>query len=199
MAAANPKDLEELLNALDAAARSSGEKVTADEIYRAIGKRSFGPLLLTCGLLGLTPISTAPGAPTTLAVVVMLVAGQLLVGRQTLWLPGWLLRRSVETRKLKAAVKVARKPARVVDRLVGQRLRFLTARGADRLVAFVCMLVAALTPPLEFLPFATFAPASVITVFGLGLVACDGLLILIALAGSLSVLGLLGWEASRLL
>jgi hypothetical protein len=187
MAARAAMDLEDLLDELGAAADAAGDEITAREIYDAVEGRTFGPLLLTAGLLGLTPVSAVPTAPTTLATVVALTAGQLLAGRKTLWLPQRLLGLSVGTDKLRTALKLARRPARFVDRLLRPHLQFLISGVGARVVALACMVVAFLTPPLEFLPFATFLPASAITAFGLGLVARDGLLALLALGGTAAV------------
>jgi hypothetical protein len=191
MAGKQPKDLEGLLNELNEVAVKQGPKVTAEEIYRAIGERSFGPLLLLAGLLGMTPVSAIPGAPSTLAVLTILIAGQLLLGRKTLWLPKRLLKLRIDADKLQASVKVARKPAHVVDRLVKPRFLILTGPVADRVVALACVVVAACIPPLELLPFVAFIPAAAIAAFGLGLIARDGLVILIALLAAAGTLALI--------
>jgi hypothetical protein len=195
--AGKAQDLEDLLDELSETAKTSGKKITAGEIYEAVDARTFGPLLLTAGLLGLTPISTVPTAPTTLAVVVALTAGQMVLGRKTLWLPRWILRLSVDADKLQVAVEVARKPARAVDRLLRPRLQVLTSGVAARVAALACLIVAFITPPLELVPFATFLPASVISVFGLGLVARDGLLVLVAICGTAAALGSVVWVLVR--
>lgn len=189
--ARTPEDLEALLNKLNEVAVKAGDRVSVREVYCAIGERSFGPLLLAAGLLGMTPVSAIPGAPTVLAVVTLLIAGQLLLGRRTLWLPRRLLDLSVRGDRLKATVRIARKPARLVDRVVKPRLAVLTGGLADRIVAATCVLVALAVPPLELLPFVAFVPATAIAAFGLGLVARDGLLILIAFAASAGTLALI--------
>ncbi len=191
MAADKAQDLENLLDELDEVASSKGPKVSVEEVYRAIGERSFGPLLLIAGLLGMTPVSAVPGAPTALAIVTILVAGQLLIGRKTFWLPKRLLKLSVAAGRLTKTVKVARRPAAFVDRLVRPRLAILTGGVADRIVALVCVLVAAAIPPLELLPLVAFIPATAIAAFGLGLIARDGALILIAFLASVGTLGVL--------
>ncbi len=191
---AQAQDLESVLNALQRSAKGNGAKVSVDEIVETLGQRSFGPLLLLCGLLGMTPVSAIPTAPTILAVIVVLIAGQMAFGRQSVWIPRFIGRLSVKAEKLTKAVKVSRKPVRVVDRMVGSRLGALTTPLADRLVAMACVLVALCVPPLELLPFAAFVPALAIFTFGVGLVARDGLVVLIALLLSAGALGLIGWQ-----
>ena len=186
--------LESVLRTLERTAEDNGAKVSVDEIVETFGARSFGPLLLLCGLLGMTPVSAIPTAPTVLAVIVILIAGQMVFGREAIWIPRFIGKLSVKAERLAKAVKISRKPAHVVDRVVCPRLLALTTPRADRLVALSCVLVAITVPPLELVPFAAFVPALAIFTFGVGLVARDGLVVLIALLLSAGALGLIGWR-----
>ncbi len=192
--AGQAQDLEGLLGELRKAADGNGPRVSVEEIMQAVGHRSFGPLLLLAGLLGMTPVAAIPGAPSTIALITLLVASQLLIGRDTFWLPRFLRHRSVGKDKLEKTVRIARKPARVVDRMVKPRLAFLTGPIADRVVALVCVILALCVPPLEFLPFVAFIPSAAIAAFGLGLLARDGLLVLLAFAISAGALAFGGYH-----
>ena len=192
--AAQAQDLAGVLNALNRSAKGNGAKVSVDEIVETFGQRSFGPLLLLCGLLGMTPVSAIPTAPTILAVITILIAGQMVFGRKTVWIPRFIGKLAVKAERVTKAVKVSRKPVHVVDRVVCPRLLVLTTPLADRLVAAACVLVALCVPPLELLPFAAFVPALAIFTFGVGLVGRDGLVVLIALLLSGGAIGLIGWK-----
>ena len=183
------QDLEDLLREIRKAADGNGPKVSVEQIMDAVGHRSFGPLLLLAGLLGMTPVSAVPGVPSMIALITLLVASQMLIGRDAFWLPKFLLKRTVKADRLQKSVRVAEKPARVVDRLVRPRLQPLTGPVADRVVALVCVILALAVPPLEFLPFVAFVPSAAIATFGLGLIARDGLLVLLAFAISAGALG----------
>jgi hypothetical protein len=187
-------DLEDVLGELQDAANHSGRKVSVDEILEAFGKRSFGPLLLLTGLLGMTPVAAVPTAPTLLAVITLLISVQLLLGRDSIWIPKLLGRLSATSDKVQKAVKVARKPARVADKIVRPRLQALTHPAADRLVGLACALVAICVPPLELLPFVAFIPSLAIFAFGLALVARDGLVVLLGFLVTATVLGIIGWR-----
>ena len=194
MAQASQRDLQGILTALERAARSNGAKVSVGEIVETLGPRSFGPLLLIAGLLGMTPVSAIPTAPTILAVVVILIAGQLALGRDSIWIPRWLAKMSVRASRFRKAMRTARKPARVADRVVRPRLTVLTGPIADRIAALACVLIALCVPPLELLPFVAFFPSLAIFAFGLALVARDGVLVAIALAVTVGVLGFAAWR-----
>lgn len=186
-----PQNLETLLDELEQAAEGKN-KVPLKDVHEAIGERSFGPLLLAAGLAALTPLGVIPGLPTAFAIIVVLIAGQLVIGRDRFWIPRKLREHPVGADRLNKAVGWMRKPARVIDRFIRPRLTFFTQAGFTRVVALICVVIAFAIPPLELLPFAVMAPASAIAAFGLGLTARDGLLVLIALIASAITLGLLG-------
>lgn len=192
-AADRPKaqNLEDLLHELEGTVDREPE-TTVGEIDKAIGPRSFGPLLVAVGLAGVTPLAAVPTVPSLLAFCVVIVAVQLVFGRRSFWLPGWLLRRHVKRSAIRRSVRLAMPPARLVDRFIRPRLQALTGALATRLVAVVCVFIALAVPPLELVPLAAALPSLAILAFGLGLVARDGLLVLFALAVSGTSLFLLG-------
>ncbi len=74
---------------------ATDERVSVDAMLGAVGRRSFGPLILLAGLVTLSPVGDIPGVPTMVAVLGLLLSTQLLWGRSSFWLPGWLIRRSI--------------------------------------------------------------------------------------------------------
>jgi Exopolysaccharide synthesis, ExoD len=93
--------LEELLERVCQAEPDAG-RVSLDAILDEVGCRSFGPLLVVAGLLTLAPvIGDIPGVPTTVGVLVFAI--QLLFHREHVWLPRFLLNRSIERGKLHKA------------------------------------------------------------------------------------------------
>jgi hypothetical protein len=82
-----PTSLEELLDRLEEPVVHQGE-ATVRSLMETVGQPSFGPLLVTIGLAGVTPISGVPTVPTLLAVCAALVAVQLVIGRKHFGCPG---------------------------------------------------------------------------------------------------------------
>ena len=70
----------------------------------------------------------------------------------------------------------------------------LTSSPADRLVGACCCALALAVPPLELLPFATFIPMAAIAVFGLSLVARDGVLVLGGLLLTCALVALVAFQ-----
>lgn len=173
--------LTEMLDRLEFAERDN-DQVKVDAMLDIIGRRSFGPLLLLPGLLVLSPLSGVPGVPSLAGLMVLLLSGQLLIGRRHFWMPSWLLNRCVPHRRLQQSMRFMRPVARWIDRLLRPRLTFLVESYSVYFVAVMCALVAITMPPLELMPFAATSAGVAITAFGLALIGRDGLMALLALA-----------------
>ncbi|PRY64245.1 hypothetical protein B0H98_106157 [Vreelandella songnenensis] len=170
-------NLTELIQAMEQMEHDA-PKVSVEDIVNAVGRRSFGPLLLIAGLITLAPvIGDIPGMPTLMAALVLLVSTQLLAGRKTFWLPRWLLNRSVSRKGFDKAIRAMKKPARWVDGLLGTRFKWMSGYVGIRATALACLLVALAMPPMEFVPFTANGAGLALTLFGLGLVARDGLVL----------------------
>ncbi|GGI89618.1 exopolysaccharide biosynthesis protein [Halopseudomonas pertucinogena] len=172
-------NLEQLLDRLDEA-REGQDSVSFGRLMETIGKRSFGPLLLLIGVILVSPLSGIPGMPSTMGVAVFLLSCQMLLRRRHIWLPGWILRRSISEQKLAKVTGFMRKPARFIDRLINQRLSFMVDGPAGWPLALVCLLLAVTLPLLEPVPFAASSAGAALTCIGLAMIAHDGLLATIA-------------------
>lgn len=185
-----PQHLAELLDRLGHAGEQEST-VSLSAILDSIGRRSFAPFLLVAGLITLAPlVGDIPGVPTLMATLVILSAGQLLAGREHVWLPAWLLNRRVSRQRFTYVLGWVRRPARWVDRLLKPRLTRLTRPPAHRLVALTCLVIALAMPPMEVVPFTANGAGLALTLFGLALLADDGLLALLGYAltgGTLAV------------
>jgi hypothetical protein len=174
----------ELLDRLDAAAEKH-EPTSIGDVLDEVGHRSFGPLLLLAGLVMIAPgVGDIPGVPILMGLVVILSAGQLLLGRDHVWLPGWLLRRSVAHDKVQKVVGWLRPVGRFLDRWSRPRLARLTHGTGLFVAAAACVVIAAGTPLMEVVPFSANIAGIAITAYGLALIAADGVLAILALAFS---------------
>ncbi|WP_254695476.1 exopolysaccharide biosynthesis protein [Oceanicola sp. D3] len=166
-----------MLDALDGL--TSAKTVSVQDLLEEVGVRAFAPLILIPALILVTPISGIPGLPTLGAVLIGLVIVQKLLGREHLWLPGWLTRRKVRGEKLADAVDWMRKPCHWIDKHSRKRLSPLVSRPANLLAAVVITLICVIIPFLELLPMVTSLFAVVISLFAIGLLLRDGLFTLV--------------------
>ncbi|MBS9403640.1 exopolysaccharide biosynthesis protein [Halomonas sp. TRM85114] len=185
-----PTDLTTLLEQIRHAGEGE-ERVSLEAILDSVGQRSFAPFLLIAGLITLAPlIGDLPGVPTLMATLVVLSSGQLLARRKHVWFPRWLLTRQVSRERFQKGLDWMMRPASWVDRLLKPRLSRLTRPPANLPVALTCLLIAMAMPPMEFVPFTANGAGLALTLFGLALLADDGLLVLLGYAFTAATLTL---------
>lgn len=172
--------------------------VQIGQMTEAFGSRSHGPFLLVPALIEMSPIGGIPVVPTVLAAMIALFAVQIIIGREHLWLPGFLARRKLKAAKVRKASEKLRGVARFMDRHFHGRLPALTKGPFPRVAGAIIVLLCMTVPPLELLPFASTAPMLAIAAFGLAMMVRDGLLMLAAfLLSGLAVAVGLGLWASK--
>ena len=133
-----------------------------------------GPVLFALTLPVLLPMP--PGVSMVLALPLLIVAPQIVLGRRELWMPKALSNRTVTRQELVKLLKRVLPVLVRMERFVRPRLLFLTGRTGSRVVGVACTLIAlVLVLPI---PFANLVPSVALGVFALGLTRRDGLLIL---------------------
>ncbi|GIT91944.1 exopolysaccharide biosynthesis protein ExoD [Jannaschia pagri] len=155
-------------------AATGADTVTLRRLADQLGCRSVGAILAVPAALELTPIGGIPGVPTLLATVIALVACQLLIGRESLWLPGVLARQGISATRLSKAARGLRPAAQWADAHLGQHLRWLVGPMGQRCAAAAILALCLTVPALELLPFLSSVPMGVILLFALGLMTRDG-------------------------
>ncbi|MFO7582974.1 exopolysaccharide biosynthesis protein [Guyparkeria sp.] len=184
-----PRNLGQLLARIASVAAGS-ERVYLSSIIDALGTRSFGPFLLLIGVLLVSPISGIPGMPTTMGIALLLTSLQMLFGRKSFWLPRWLLARYVASDRLVKALGWLHRPARYVDWFLRPRLTFLVANGGAVGIAVICSVLALMMPLMEVVPFSATAAGLSVVLFGLAMVAFDGVFVVLAVTYLAAVGGL---------
>ncbi|MEZ5959264.1 MAG: exopolysaccharide biosynthesis protein [Hyphomonadaceae bacterium] len=151
------------------------DRLTFGEILEAVGRRSYGPLLLVIGLFAISPATIVPGMTWLAAALTLVVAGQMALGLPRIWLPKKALEAQLPRDAVKAGIEKGRGLARTIDKLLKPRLTFLSKPPFVNLVALMVIAAALVTFPLGLIPFAPLAPGLAVVFFGLGMVARDGL------------------------
>ena len=188
MSKEEPGGVEKVLGQLDELTTKSGE-VCISDVLDDFGGRSVGPFIMLPALLELSPVGGIPGVPTFLAALISLIAIQLLLGKERIWMPGFLQNRAVESKKLHKGIAKLRGVAHWLDEHSHGRLTLMTRGVWVRIAALVVILLCMTVPPLEVLPFASSGPMLAIAAIGLALTVRDGVVMLIALALGIAAIG----------
>ncbi|MAW87318.1 MAG: exopolysaccharide biosynthesis protein exod [Phyllobacteriaceae bacterium] len=170
-------DTHPLLHIIDStSAAATGETTTVGEVLDGLGHTSHAALILLPALVVVTPLSGIPGLSSVMGITIGLISLQMIAGRRRLWLPGWILRQKVSSRKLVRTLRPLRRPARFVDRLTGPRLAFMVRPPARILLQLLCMICGFAMPFLEIVPFSSSVLGGAVAAFATAILARDGVL-----------------------
>lgn len=163
--------------------------LTLHEIRDRLDERAYGLLILLLSIPCLVP--GLYGVPQIVGLIVILLAGQMLVGREEPWLPRWFLNLRCKGAWLKAMADFAESKLGWIDRLSRPRLRRF-ADGPGEKLAAVFMILATLT---IVMPLTNTIPSVALALLSVGLIQRDGLFVIAGCAVTtvwLTILGALG-------
>ncbi len=164
--------LDDVLGALT---RQHGDvaSITLGALVDALGSRAFGLFLLLMALPCCLPFIY--GLPQIVAFPMLFLVGQLALGREILWLPESLRKRSFRISTLASTVHTARPWLDRLEFLAGPRIRFLSEGRGLQIVAILLLVpCASILIPL---PLTNSVPGLGVAIASVGLVQRDGLLI----------------------
>ncbi len=164
-----------------------GTETDLKSMVEAFGDRAFGPVMILCSLFLMTPIGAIPGLPAAFGLIIIVFALQLLFQRESPWMPEVLRKIKISDGKLEKTRKVVHPVLSRIDNVIKPRLPFMTSGPAQVFTALISIVLAATMVPLGMVPFGVVAPAFIIGLFGLGITARDGVLIILGFAFSLGV------------
>lgn len=174
----------------------AGDTLSVGDILDSVKGRGFGPLLLLPALITLLPTGGIPGVPIVTATLIVLIAGQLLFGADKPWIPKRLACVKVSRQRFNKLLEKSRPVTQRIDKAIKPRCTFITGSAGNRIVAFMAIFLALAFIPLGTIPFAVAIPSGILMLLSLGLVARDGLLIMLGLAFSAACLA---WALSYFL
>ncbi|MCW5696073.1 MAG: exopolysaccharide biosynthesis protein [Bauldia sp.] len=152
------------------------EPVSLGDLATAFGDGAFALIMLVFGLV--TVAAVPPGTSIITGAPIVVVAWQLMLGRQVLWLPETFARRQIPPGIFNALRNKVLPRLRRVERLLRPRApNFFGPRGR-RLVGAICLFLGCLI--VAPIPFGNFIPGIAVAVMALALFRRDGLA---ALAG----------------
>ena len=127
--------------------------------------------------------------PQIVALPLMFVSGQILLGRETPWLPKNLGMRRVSGATLEGLARRAGPWLRRIEAVSRPRLAALTRRPLDRVVGIVLVLFSAsiLVP----LPGTNTVPGFAVVIVSMGLLQRDGILVVLGASLGIAWIGTL--------
>ncbi len=169
----------------------SSDKTSLGEIIKTLDTRGFGVLIVFLSLILILPTGAIPGLPSLFSLFFLLIAGQILIGRTSIWLPQKLSNYHIQATHIKKSIQKLRPFTRKIDRIFKKRGFFMKDKSLTYITAALCLIVAMTLPILGLIPFLGLIPATAILCLGLALTQKDGLLFLIGLFMSILSIALL--------
>lgn len=184
----DPNSASDVVDGLGELAEEKKE-VCIGDVLDKFGNRSFAPVMLILALFELTPIGAVPGVPSFLAFCIALIAIQLILGRDHIWVPDWIENRSASSDKISKAVEKLEGVADRIDSVSKERLEYLTRGVALRIAGLVILALCVAVAPLEVLPWGSTVPMMAISVTSLAIMVRDGLAMLVSWVFATSAIG----------
>jgi hypothetical protein len=152
-----------------------GEAATMDWIMAQLHERAFGLFLLVLALPCCIPFLY--GVPQVVALPLMFISVQMLIGRDVPWLPRKLGARTVSKASLQDLARRAVPWLRRIEAVSRPRLARLTYPPLDRVVGLALVLFSAsiLVP----LPGTNTVPGIAVVIVAMGLLQRDGILVVL--------------------
>jgi hypothetical protein len=188
-AAAEGHALTDVLERLEASLDE--DPVRVGHIVEGLGQRSFPALVLVPALLAVSPLSGIPGVTVTVGLIVAFASAQMILGRRSLWLPGFLADRTVPSARVAQAASWLRRPLGFIERFLKPRLTPLVRRPLVYLPLLVMLAIGCAMPVLEIIPTSGSIAAAAVSLMAIGLLTRDGVPVLLGLAATLGVVTLI--------
>lgn len=173
----------------DIGAAGQGDRVTVSDMLEAMKGRAFGMAALAFALPVCFPMP--PGVPTVAGVGLSLVAMQMALGNEKLWLPKWLREKSIRRDKLQAAVLKMMPKLRQFEMAAKPRLLPLTGQIGQRLFG-LALLVLAVMLILPIPIFGNMPLGFAAAILALGLIERDGYFVLAGLMATVIAIVITG-------
>lgn len=145
------------------------------EVVEAFGDRAFGPVMLFFAVINMLP--WPPGGTTLTGAPLLLLSVELALGRDTLWIPRWAERISVNRLTFRKLSRRFLRPLRWTEAVSRPRLYFLTGGFGQSLIGLACLFLSAVLVLPVF--GGNLIPAVAIGFFSLGVMQRDGLAVLL--------------------
>lgn len=177
-------NLHQLVKQVASAGTDNG--VSLRNIVDVLGPRSFGPILLVPALAIVSPASAIPTVPTLLCIAIGLVALQIVLKHDKVWLPKFLLDKRLSAHRFEQSLRFLRKLAYWLDPFIHERLTVLSDRPGNYPALLICCIMPIFMPLIELMPFVTSFVACALAFFAAGLLFRDGVLMLAGYAVAVS-------------
>jgi hypothetical protein len=150
------------------------EKVTLADILNLTEERIFGFLMAILSLPSALPLP-APGYSTPFGIALLVLAVQLVMGRDRPWLPAKILNGSMKLETVQKFVKMGIPWVQRIEKVTKPRMAYICTSPPGRAMLGIAMALMAISMMIP-IPLTNTLPAMGIFVISFGLLEEDGLI-----------------------
>ena len=163
----------------DAESENGNSKVSVGGILEALKHKGFGAFFIAPTIITILPTGAIPGVPAACGILLLLIAVQIVFGREHPWIPSKIKNIEFSKQKYKNAIEKAKPYIEKIDNYIHPRLELLTKGIMKQISALVSIALSIAIITVGFIPMAPALFGSAILWIGIGFSARDGALILL--------------------
>ncbi|AOU64482.1 exopolysaccharide biosynthesis protein [Legionella pneumophila] len=167
------------------------KNICFEDIIKLLGARAFGIALLFFSLPSALPFSVIPGVAFVFSVPIFFFSVQMILGRNTLWLPKKIAKKTVPYQSVSKIIQKTVPYLKKAEYFLKPRWAFMTSRPLEIMngLVILCLAILLILP----IPFSNFIFAILLITFSLGLIEKDGVVIMLGYAASLLYVSFIFW------
>ncbi len=181
----------------DIAAMHDQGSISVGKFVEMLGDRSFALSMLIFSLPNSLPVPGIPGFSTITGIPILLIAVQIIIGRQSIWLPAMVADKEFQQATIAKIVTKALPIIVWLEKFIRPRYSVMSNSIAERLIGFMVFLMAAILS----LPVVggNFLPGFSISLMALALLEKDGIFVIFSvLFTAASIYGMVELVSSAL-
>lgn len=163
----------------DAESQNGDSKVSVGDILESLKHKGFGAFFIAPAIITILPTGAIPGVPAVCGILLLLIAVQIVFGREHPWIPRKIKNIKFSRKKYKNAIAKAKPYIEKIDKYIHPRLELLTKGVMKQISAVVSIALSIAIITVGFIPMAPALFGSAILWIGIGFSARDGALILL--------------------
>lgn len=152
------------------------------ELCDAVGDKGFGVLLMLLALPSALPVP-APGYSIPFGIAMAIIAVQIFVGRQSIWLPKRIMNFRVHPKLADKMLKTGAGFLRRIEKLIKPRMRWMHSKAGHSALAVIIFIMASFM--MIPIPGTNTMPAMAIFIIGVSMSEEDGFIAIGAIACAL--------------
>lgn len=166
------------------ASSEEGEAISLGEFMKLLGDRAFCLAILVFSLPNSLPVPGIPGFSTITGIPITFIAFQMLVGRDTIWMPRKFAQKTFSQKSV-AGMLAKALPALVwLEKFLRPRWIAVTNTYCERLLALLIIILSLIIAlPI---PGGNFLPGLAMSLLALGMLERDGIFVSAAVAFSIA-------------